>query len=187
MNTLLSVETRTNAPNPQAHQQPDTIIAPLPMTPIGYRKSPLHITLDTNVWLDWLVFDDPGIHALQSWVAQGQACLTSHSLMRVELEQVLNRLCWRGEALANRAPGLLARFDALVTTRACVLPPCSWKCSDPDDQIYLDWLTAGFTNIVLTKDKALLRLARILAGAGRGTIEHPRRTTVQWFMAKMQA
>jgi uncharacterized protein len=157
------------------------------MTPLSHRKSRLRITLDTNVWLDWLVFDDPGIQALQSWVAQGQARLTGHSLMRLELEQVLNRISWRGEALAGRAPVLLARFDALVTTQDDVLPACSWQCSDPDDQIYLDWLTAGFTDVVLTKDKALLRLARILARAGRGAIEHPRHATMQWFMDKMQA
>lgn len=174
-------------PQEQTKQQASTIIAPLPMPPLSHRKSALRITLDTNVWLDWLVFDDPAIQALRSCVALGQARLTAHSLMRLELDQVLNRISWRGAALAGRAPDLLARFDTLVSTQPDILPACSWQCTDPDDQIYLDWLTAGFTDVVLTKDKALLRLAKTLARAGRGTIEHPRHATAQWFMDKMQA
>jgi uncharacterized protein len=190
--TTQSKEIKTHSPIELAHGDRSVIIAPQFIAPDSKTlhqlcESPLRITLDTNVWLDWLVFDDPGIRALQSWVAQGQACLTAHSHMRMELDQVLNRIHWRGEPIAHQAAALLASFDALVQLQTNSLPTCPWRCSDPDDQIYLDWLSAGFTDVVLTKDKALLRLARTLTRAGRGTIEHPRFATAQWFMDKMPA
>ena len=35
----------------------------------------LRLVLDTNVWLDWLVFDDPGIAPLKLAVRTGAACV----------------------------------------------------------------------------------------------------------------
>ena len=46
----------------------------------------LRLVLDTKVWLDWLVFDDPGIKALQAAVAAGGA------------EIVINAVCEIGRA-----------------------------------------------------------------------------------------
>ena len=34
---------------------------------------PLRVVLDTNVWLDWLVFNDAGLAPLQALVSAGKA------------------------------------------------------------------------------------------------------------------
>ena len=52
-------------------------------------RPPLRLVLDTNVWLDWLVFRDPGITALQSAVGSGAAVIYIDEACSAELMRVL--------------------------------------------------------------------------------------------------
>ena len=47
------------------------------------------VVLDTNAWLDWLVFDDPGVAALRAAVEAGRAEAWIDAACEAELERVL--------------------------------------------------------------------------------------------------
>src|SRR5437763_9740540 len=49
----------------------------------------LRLVLDTQVWLDWLVFDDPGIRRLRNAVHLGRAVVYSDAACDAELARVL--------------------------------------------------------------------------------------------------
>lgn len=126
--------------------------------------------LDTNVWLDWLVFEDPGIDPVRAQVRAGRIRLLSLTRARDELAEVLARDAVRAQAEAARhrrgldAAGCdpahaIARFDALVELRPAA-GPCGLICRDPDDQCFLDLAVAHRARWLLTKDRALLSLAR---------------------------
>ena len=113
--------------------------------------------LDTNVWLDWLVFDDPGIAPLRDAVDEGRIGLLATDWMRAELLSVLGRPL----ILARRfdAPLQIERFDRLV--RLCEAAPRGHLvCTDLADQSFIDLAAHQRARWLLTKDRALLRLAR---------------------------
>lgn len=113
--------------------------------------------LDTNIWLDWLVFDDPGIAGLRTAVAGGSISLLASPWMRDELGSVLARPLIR--ARLSEAPERIAMFDALVTIREPA-PACRLVCTDPADQAFIDLACHHRARWLITKDRALLRLAR---------------------------
>lgn len=136
----------------------------------GRSTWPEAAVLDTNVWLDWLVFEDPGIDPVRAQVRAGRIRLLSLARAREELAEVLARDAVRAQAgAARRRRGLdedgcdpvraIARFDALVDLRAAA-GPCGLICRDPDDQCFLDLAVAHRARWLLTKDRALLSLAR---------------------------
>jgi len=47
------------------------------------------------------------------------------------------------------------------------------RCSDPDDQKFLDLAWAAAADVLVTKDRALLDLARRVAGLGRFLVSSP--------------
>src|SRR5688572_22471108 len=51
--------------------------------------SPLRLVLDTNVWLDWLVFDDPDVAPVKAAVAVGRAEVVVDEAVVAELTRVL--------------------------------------------------------------------------------------------------
>ncbi|HPU52178.1 MAG TPA: PIN domain-containing protein [Burkholderiaceae bacterium] len=113
--------------------------------------------IDTNVWLDWLVFDDPVVAVLRSAVADGAIELLATAWMRAELLSVLER----PPILARRpdAPLQIEAFDRHV--RLCEPAPRGLLvCTDPADQSFIDLAAHQRARWLLTKDRALLRLAR---------------------------
>jgi predicted nucleic acid-binding protein len=64
-------------------------------------------------------------------------------------------------------PLAAARFDALITV---IAPPASGVrlpvCTDKDDQKFLELARDAAVDVLVTKDKALLKLARKTAQAG---------------------
>jgi predicted nucleic acid-binding protein len=129
----------------------------------------MRAVLDTNVWLDWLVFDDPSVVTLRLAVAAGALRLVANRHARDELAEVLARPTLRAQALAararraNAAPlvdplGALAEFDALVLAIEA-REDCGLRCSDPADQPFIDVAVACGARWLLSKDRALLSLA----------------------------
>ena len=117
------------------------------------------VVLDTNTVLDWLVFRNacmaPVVAALESSTLHWLAC----TAMREELRRTL---AYR--SLAKWQPDsqhALATFDH----HARLLPmpaaaPQHLRCSDPDDQVFLDLALAHKARWLITHDGALLRMAR---------------------------
>ena len=113
--------------------------------------------LDTNVWLDWLIFEDPGVATLRAAVAAGAIELLATDWMRAELLSVLGRPIM----LARRpdAPVCIEQFDRLAVLCEPA-PRGQLVCTDPADQSFIDLAAHRRARWLLTKDRALLRLAR---------------------------
>ena len=125
---------------------------------------PPRIGLDTNVVLDWLVFRNPAVLPLVAAVEQGRVQWIACASMRSELARALGY-----DNLARWTPDrkqALATFDAhaLVLPEPANLP--ALRCSDPDDQVFLDLAAGAGARWLLTHDRALLRLARRARGLG---------------------
>jgi predicted nucleic acid-binding protein len=125
------------------------------------------IVLDTNVVLDWLLFNDPRSARMAAAIVQHQVQWIVMRAMRDELAAVLQRglAAARGADVAT----VLAAWDAHA--RPCDAPaqlPSAMRlrCSDPDDQMFLDLAHAAGARWLLSRDRAVLRLTRRAASLG---------------------
>lgn len=155
---------------------------------------PGRFVLDTNIALDLWVFDEPAVQPLREALAAGAVWLGT-PVMREELARVLAyphlaaRLAARlatppdarapDAATANTAAEVLARWDAAVTLQA-VAPKARYTCTDADDQKFIDLAAAhapvppgsGPGVVLVSKDKAVLRLKKRLATLGVEVVRH---------------
>ena len=117
--------------------------------------------LDTNAWLDWLVFDDPAMAPLKAAVAAGRAEILIDAACESELERVLAYPLGRFSLDAPAQAACLAecRRVALRVERAAA-PASLPRCRDPDDQKILEAAAAAGAHYLVTRDLALLELAR---------------------------
>ena len=124
----------------------------------------LRLVLDTNVWLDWLVFDDPAVAPVKAAVAQGRAAVFVDDAVEAELVRALaypfgaRSLDAQAQAAAMSRCSRVAQKDerGRMKDDLASLP----KCSDPDDQKFLELALACGAAFLVTRDDALLRLAR---------------------------
>ncbi|HVZ46171.1 MAG TPA: PIN domain-containing protein [Ramlibacter sp.] len=117
--------------------------------------------LDTNVVLDLFVFEDPAAAGLRLALDAGACDWIATDAMRDELEHVI-----RYPNLARRADAeaVLARFDGGARIVGVPLP-ANIQCTDADDQKFID-LALAHRAVLLSKDKAVLKLRRRLAKSG---------------------
>jgi predicted nucleic acid-binding protein len=113
--------------------------------------------LDTNVVLDCFVFENAGCRPLLQALDQGLVHAVATARMRSELEHVLGR--GLGERWPANATAVLARWDRHVRLLPDP-PPCRLVCTDSDDQPFIDLAVAQRIPWLLTRDRALLKLAR---------------------------
>ena len=124
-------------------------------------RTPLRVILDTNVWLDWLVFDDPSIAPIKAAVAADRAEVFIDAACEAELERSL------GYDLGKRTVDIAAciaecrrvarRIESPVPEAERARLPA---CRDPGDQKFLEAALAARAEFLVTKDRALLDLAR---------------------------
>ena len=117
------------------------------------------IVLDTNVCLDLFVFNDPRWAALLAALESGAVEAVTRADCRAEYLFVLHYPHLPLDDTSR--PGAAARFDALIRvvapdSRALRLP----VCTDRDDQKFLEIARDADAAILVTKDKALLKLAK---------------------------
>ena len=140
-------------------------------------STPPSWVLDTNVVLDWLVFDDPRLPPLVARIAAGAARWVYSPAMLDETLDVVARPEFRrwGEAAM-----LQSRVDAAYRRHGSCFEAASapaLRCRDGDDQMFIDLALQWRCQLLLSRDKALLELAR--AARGRGlTIARPAELTV---------
>ena len=140
----------------------------IPVNPASAQR----IVLDTNVCLDLFVFHDPRWAALLAAIESGAVQAVTRADCRDEYNVVLH---YRHLPLDEHSrPVSAARFDALITLVApepkLVRLPV---CSDRDDQKFLEVARDAGAAILITKDKALLKLARKTVQAGMFRIMLP--------------
>ena len=120
---------------------------------------PIRLVIDTNVWLDWLVFGDTGIAPLESAVASGVAeiCISDDCLN--ELVRVLGYDLGKWTQSKDQQAACLERCRLL--SRWVDIPeppptPVMPRCSDPDDRMFLTLAWACGADYIVTKDDDLL-------------------------------
>ena len=156
----------------QAAEKPSSIFGPALNSKAGAKLNPETaagppvVVLDTNTVLDWLVFADPRVQALAQAVEGGQLCWVACAPMRQELGHMLAHTSlarWSPDAAAA-----LVLFDRLAVPRdtPTINPAIGLRCSDRDDQVFLDLALAERALWLLTHDRALLKLARRAARHG---------------------
>lgn len=121
---------------------------------------PPRIVLDTNVCLDLFVFGDPRVAMLRAALQSGDVVAVSNAECREEWLRVLEYPQLRLDEAARASA--IAAFDAQVQlmptapAAAGLLP----RCADPDDQKFLQLAHASGARWLLSRDDALLVLAR---------------------------
>jgi putative PIN family toxin of toxin-antitoxin system len=127
------------------------------------------VVLDTNVCLDLFVFRDPRCAALYQALRSGTVEAVTRADCRREWEIVLEypHLPLDEEARMRSA----TEFESLIkclgagelaAQNTARLP----VCRDPDDQKFLELAQDAAAKTLITKDKALLKLASRCARAG---------------------
>jgi putative PIN family toxin of toxin-antitoxin system len=122
------------------------------------------VVLDTNVWLDWLVFDDPGIAGLRAACLAASVEVVIDAECEAELERVLGYRFYREVLPPDKQAACLAecrRIARRIEAPAADAPACKLpSCRDPDDQKFLELARAARADALVTKDEALLELSR---------------------------
>lgn len=126
---------------------------------------PKKVVIDTNVCLDLFVFNDPRWTKLVAAIESGEVEAVTRADCRDEYNIVLH---YKHLPLDDDSrPLAAARFDALI--KVVTPPESSIKlpvCSDKADQKFLEIARDAGAEVLITKDKALLKLARRLAREG---------------------
>lgn len=125
------------------------------------------IVLDTNVVLDWLLFDDPSARGAGAAIAAGDLRWIATAPMREEYFEVLQRPIWaRWSPDPARDRAVWDAHCAIVGVPVGAAGNCAVLCADPDDQMFVDLAFGERADWLLSRDKALLALARRLRARG---------------------
>lgn len=114
--------------------------------------------LDTNILLDIFVFEDAKAHDLKRAIIDQQIEVIASQKTIAELADVIARPLF--SLAPNQQNAILMQWQSLSCFQDdSNLAPAPWKCSDPDDQIFLDLAFELKPATIISKDKELLTLA----------------------------
>lgn len=122
--------------------------------------TPPCVVIDTQSVLDWCFFEHPVCRTWLSARQTGAWRWIATPAMRAELACVLER------GIAGHWPHtpaeVLAFFDRWVELRPAPVPPLApWpRCRDRDDQKFIDLALLAGARWLVSRDKAVLKLAR---------------------------
>ena len=116
--------------------------------------------LDTNIWLDWFVFvhePETPMALLKSTMTQQGTTILMTQAMWDEWVDVLGRAQFKVEP--ERQVDILAQTRALVEWVGATPTPFERiRCSDKDDQVFIDGALALKVDCLISKDKHRLHL-----------------------------
>ncbi len=136
--------------------------------------------LDTNVVIDWLVFDHPFMEPLRKAVREGSLIVLTHPPAVDELKRVLAYRQLKLEATRQQAV-----FDAYVkavemsslpagaTLKQLMLPAGFPRCRDRDDEHFLALAYHQRAEVLVSRDHAVLGLATRAAKFGLTILNVP--------------
>ncbi len=116
----------------------------------------LRLVLDTNVWLDWLVFDDPGIAPLRAVVTAGAAEIVINAECESELVRVLGYPLQKWTLDGGRQADCIAQCRRIARRIEADCTIALPDCADADDQKFMQLAAAADAHYLLSKDRALL-------------------------------
>lgn len=127
--------------------------------------APLRLVLDTNVVIDWLVFDDPFMNPLREGVATGRVVVLTHEPAITELERVLG---YRQLKLdAARQTSVFNSYRQQTTCpplpdgfalKQLMLPGGFPRCRDRDDEHFLALAFHARADALVSRDNAVTGL-----------------------------
>jgi putative PIN family toxin of toxin-antitoxin system len=116
----------------------------------------MRLVLDTQIWLDWLVFDEAALAGLRADIDSGRAEVLIDAACLAELERVLAYPLGRSVDVA----ACLAKSKKIARE----ITPETIKglpvCRDPDDQKFVTLAAGARADCLVTRDRALARLTR---------------------------
>jgi putative PIN family toxin of toxin-antitoxin system len=121
----------------------------------------VRLVLDTNVVVDWLVFDHPFLAAFRSSVLDGRVTIVTHPPAHSELQRVLGYPELR--LTAEQQSSVLMRYEAqtrMLPTCLESLPERFPECRDSDDDHFLALAWHAKADALVSRDRAVLKLAR---------------------------
>ena len=116
------------------------------------------LVIDTNVVLDLLHFNDPAVAPIRLALEAGEAACFGNAACRDELAHVLSYPQFK--IPEHEARRILDQYAALALPCEAAAGTALPQCRDPDDQKFLELAQAAQADLLVTKDKALLALAR---------------------------
>lgn len=125
-----------------------------------HRGSSDWTVLDSQSVFDWCYFQDPCTARWEAWRLAGRWCWVADASLRAELVHVLERGVLPARSVSAQA--VLDWFDArvlLLPTPAPGLAP-ALRCSDPDDQKFIDLALSQPVRWLVSRDRAVLKLRR---------------------------
>ena len=123
-------------------------------------SAPPCVVLDTNIWLDILVFNDTRCASLTSYWQSQQLKVLISPKCEEELRWVMARPVFK-----SRIDDLDQQLQTALTQVLKIDEPVPLhlpKCRDASDQKFIELAVAAKAQALITKDRALLKLARKL-------------------------
>lgn len=119
----------------------------------------MRLVLDTQVWLDWLVFDDRSVAALRDAHAAQRVEIVIDDACEAELVRVLAYDLGRFTLGPDEQTQCIARCRSIAHRVSSTLADGLPRCRDADDQKFLELAAAARARYLVSKDQALLELA----------------------------
>jgi putative PIN family toxin of toxin-antitoxin system len=120
------------------------------------------LVLDTNVVIDWLVFDDEFLASFREQVRAGAVQIITHAPAVTELRRVLAYPILK--LVPERQTAVLEQYAALSSLvesdLAAALPTGFPRCRDSDDDPFVRLAWQAGADALVSRDKAVLKLAR---------------------------
>ena len=115
----------------------------------------MKVVLDTNVWLDLLVFGDPRAQGLRSASLE----IVIDAACAAELERVLAYPLGKWSLPPERRAACLEECRRMARwVEPGAAPQPLPRCEDADDQKFVTLAAAAGADALVTKDEALLKL-----------------------------
>ncbi len=140
----------------------DAVSTTFPSTSASPPPADRLVILDTQVVMDWLVFDEPSLRLLIASVESRHLHWVATEAMRAELLHVI------GRGVAARYAPDVNHIHAAFEAHCRLLPEPTLgiarpRCSDTDDQKFIDLglsLAATQPTWLISRDRAVLKVAK---------------------------
>jgi len=119
----------------------------------------VRVVLDTQVWLDWLVFDDPSASPIREAQSAGRVEIVIDEACEAELVRVLAYDLGKYSLEADEQTRCIARCRSVARKVAPAAAQGLPKCKDADDQKFLELAAGAGAQVLVSKDQAVLELA----------------------------
>ena len=115
----------------------------------------MRIVLDTNIWLDWFVFNDPTINIFKTWITKPENTIVIDEACKQELISVL---AYKKFSISgDRQQEISETIDDTCSFHITGTTDHQIWCRDPNDEKFLQLALDSQSTFLLTKDLDLLK------------------------------